>query len=95
MAQSTGTVLAAGAIAAANEAIFAPAAGTGQPFSQFNWRLIPATAVLALMLGGLEKLSPQFAKGLAGLALLSVLVIQVGNSPSPLQNVAKTLGVKS
>lgn len=94
MAQSTGTVLAAGAIAAANEAIFAPAAGTA-PFSQFNWRLVPATAVLALMLGGLEKLSPQFAKGLAGLALLSVLVIQVGNSPSPLQNVAKVLGVKA
>jgi hypothetical protein len=103
--RSTGLVLAAGAIAAANEVVFAPAVGTGnktgpngtnaagQAFNDFNWRLIPATVILALVLGGFETVAPQFAVGLGGLVLLSVLIIPVGNAPTPVDNLAKFLGV--
>ena len=94
MAESTGLILAAAGIAAANEAIFAPAA-TGQPlWDNFNWRIVPATAVAALALAGLEQLSMPLGKGLAMLALLTVLMIPVGNAPSPIENVSKMLGLK-
>jgi hypothetical protein len=93
MAESTGFILAAAGIAAANEAIFAPAAA-GQPlWTSFNWRIVPATAVAALTLAGLEQLSPPLGKGLAMLALLSVFILPVGNAPSPVENVSKVLGL--
>ncbi len=93
MAESTGFILAAAGIAAANEAIFAPAA-TGKPlFVSFNWRIIPATAIAGFTLAGLEKISPQLGKGLAILALLAVLMVPTGmNTPSPIDNIAKMLG---
>lgn len=96
--RSTGLVLAAGAIAAANEVIFVPlSAPTGSkqqtdPLSNFNWRLIPATAVLAAVLAGIETVAPGFAVGLAGLTVLAVLVVQVGNAKTPLQNISSTFG---
>jgi hypothetical protein len=94
MAESTGYVLAAAGIAAANEAIFAPVA-TGKPlWVDFNFRLIPATALAALTLAGLEKLSPPLGKGLAMLAILAVFILPVGNAPSPIENATALLGVK-
>lgn len=88
--QSTGLVVAAGGLAAANELLFAPLSGTGGfDVSQFNWRLIPATVILALIFGGLENLAPDFAKGLAGLTLLAVLVIPAGQTGSIVQNIVK------
>lgn len=94
MASSTGYILAAAGIAAANEAIFAPAA-TGQPlWVNFNWRIVPATALAAITLAGLEQVSEPLGKGLAMLALLSVLIVPVGNAPTPVQNASKLLGVK-
>ena len=94
MAQSTGYILAAAGIAAANEAIFAPAA-TGKPlWENFNWRIIPATGIAALTLAGLEQISPPLGKGLAMLALLSVVLLPAGNAPSPVQNATKLLGMK-
>lgn len=92
MLASTGYVLAAGALVAANEAIFAPIVDHTKPWSSLNWRLIPATAVMAIIVGGAEKLSPSFGKGLGMLVLLSVLVIRYGNAPSPLANIAKVIG---
>lgn len=95
MLSSTGFVLAAGAIEVANEAIFAPLAKDAKdstPWKNLNWRIIPATAVLALLIGGAEKLNAPFGKGLGMLVLLSVLVIPYGNAPSPLSNVAKVIG---
>lgn len=90
-------MLAAGGIAAANETIFAPMNAKNNPnataFSSFNWRLVPATAVLALTLGGLEKAAPDFAVGLAGLVLLAVLIIPVGNAPTPVDNIITSLGL--
>lgn len=98
--KSTGLVLAAGGIAAVNELLFSPLAASTNLDSQgkvgiaanFNWRIIPATLVLAFALGGLEKLNQKFAIGLAGLTLLSVLIVPVGNTGTPLENIGKTLG---
>lgn len=90
MARSTGPVLAIGAITAANEALFAPLAGSGKV--QFNWKILPATAGLALALAGLEQLAPRFAVGLAYLGLFAVLVVPMGNAPSPIDNANKILG---
>jgi hypothetical protein len=89
VAESTGIVLAVGAITAANEVLFAPLAG--QKIT-FNWRILPATAGLALALAGLEKLSRPFAVGLAWLSLAAVLTVPFGNAPTPLQNALKIMG---
>jgi hypothetical protein len=89
--KSAGMVLAAGGIAAANEAVFSTMAG-GKP--SFNWRIIPATLILALVLGGLEQVSEPFAKALAGMTLVSVIVLPYGHAPSPLDNAAKLVGTR-
>lgn len=92
MADSTGIVLAVGGITAANELLFAPL--TGSKVS-FNWRIVPATAGLALALAGLERLSHPFAVGLAWLSLAAVLSVPFGNAPTPLQNALKIMGYSS
>lgn len=89
MAASTGPALLAGAITAANELVFAPV--DGQKIS-FNWRLIPATGLWALALAGIEKVSPVFATGLAWLAVATIMIVPLGNAPTPLANVTKALG---
>lgn len=95
MPASTGYILAAAGIAAANEVIFAPAASGGQPkLSDFNWRIVPATAVAALTLAGLEKVSEPLGEGLAVLALLVVLIAPMGNAPSPIDNLLKMLRIQ-
>lgn len=93
MADSTGIVLAAGGLTAVNEIAFAPLATGGTiSFSQFNWRIIPATAVLALACAGLEKMSPAFGKGIAWIALVTVLFAKTGNAQPPAVNLAKVMG---
>lgn len=78
-----------GAITAANELLFAPL--DGQKIS-FNWRIIPATAGLALALAGLEKIAPGFAVGLAWLGIATILIVPVGHAPTPLENALNALG---
>lgn len=90
MAASTGPVLAAGAITFVNEGLLSPLAG-GK--AQWNWRVLPATAGLALALAGLEKLAPGFAVGLAWLTLVAALALPVGNAPTPLATASKALGI--
>lgn len=92
MLNSTGYVLAAGGLVAVNEAVFAPIVDHTAPWTNLNWRIVPATAILALLLGGVEKLNAPFGKGLGMLVLLSVLVIPTGNAATPLQNIAKVTG---
>jgi hypothetical protein len=96
MASAAGLVLAAGGIAAANEAIFVPISehkslGASVITDTNIWRIVPATAILAIVLNGLEKLSEPLGKGLAGLVLLAVLIIPVGNAPTPIENAQKAL----
>jgi hypothetical protein len=93
MLSSTGYVLAAGGLVAVNEAIFAPIVDHTQPWTSLNWRIVPATAILALLLGGVEKLNAPFGKGLGMLVLLAVLVIPSGKAQTPLSNIAKVMGV--
>ena len=91
MPSAAGLVLAAGGIAAANEVIFVPMEqGKSINWSQDTsvWRLVPATAILALTLTGLEKVSEPLGTGLAGLVLLAVLIIPVGTANAPLTNLA-------
>jgi hypothetical protein len=92
--RAAGLAVAAGGIAIANEALFAPLAGQGTPWSNLNWRLFPATAVLALTLSGLEKVTPGFATGLGGLAVLAVLLVPYGNAKPPIDNVLKVMGYR-
>lgn len=84
MAQSTGPILIAGAITAANELVFAR--------SEFNWRIVPATGLAALALAGLEHIAPGFAAGLAWLCVATVLIVPLGNAPTPLESADKALG---
>ena len=94
MAESTGYILAAAGIAAANEAIFAPAVAGRPLWKDFNWRIVPATAIAGLTLAGLEKISPPLGKGLAILALLAVLIVPMGTAKSPVENASQMLGIK-
>jgi hypothetical protein len=88
---AAGIALAVGGITAANELFFAPVTGNG-PLSDFNWRVIPATGIFALMMGGLEKISPQLATGIAVTALVTVLFTRIGNAPAPTENITNILG---
>ena len=86
---AAGWVLAAGGIAAANELVFAPLESQGSPLANFNWRLLPATGILALVLTGFEKMSPKFGNMLGGLVFLVVLIAPMGKGDkAPLENVA-------
>ena len=92
MASAAGLILAAGAIEFVNDALFVPIAEKKSPWLSINWRIVPATAVMALVLTGAEKLSPRLGVGLAGLVLLSVLVIPYGNAPTPLDSISTVMG---
>jgi len=89
-------VLALGCISFANEVAFAPWAGnsaktfSGVPSSA--WKIIPATAGLALALALLEKIAPGFAVGLAWLGVLAILLYPMGTAGSPIANISKIMG---
>jgi hypothetical protein len=86
--------IAVGGVTAANELLFAPAVAgnTGAAVGKFNWRIIPATAIFAVMLDGLAKLSPKLATGIGVTALVTVLFTKTGNAPAPAQNLDSILG---
>jgi hypothetical protein len=90
MGPAADIALATGLITMANEAIFAPIAGKGTP--DINWRLIPATAVLALLLDGLSKINSQLALGVAVTALVTAIFGSFGKAGSPVANLSKALG---
>ena len=92
MAASTGIVLAVGGITLTNELLGATLNKQTWSAHSINWRVIPATAGLALALAGLEKLAPKYAVGLAWLSLAAVLFVPFGNQPTPLDNALKVLG---
>lgn len=90
MEPAAGIALIVGGISAANEAVFAPAAGRR---ISFNWRIIPATGIFALLMDGLSKINPQLATGIAVTALVTVLVVPTGNAGSPVLNLQKATGL--
>lgn len=89
MGPAAGLALATGVITIANEVVFAPLAGRG---IEFNWRVLPATGIFALLMDGLEKLSPQVALGISVTALITALFFSLGRAGSPVQNLSKALG---
>ncbi len=94
MAETTGLVMAVGGITLLNIWVLEPMAANSGVTLTFGegWRVIPATAIFALGLAGLEKISPVFAKGLAITALITVLVAPVNSSNSALGNLTRILG---
>jgi hypothetical protein len=93
MATAAGIIITAGAITMANEALSVPyTPGNTNVLKGINWRVIPATAIAAFMFSGLESVNPQAAKGLAALALVTTLLVGMGNAPAPAANIAKALG---
>ena len=90
MASAPALVLTAGAITAANEVLFAPVASGKAP--EFNWRIIPATILLAIALGGLENVSDKIAQLLGWSMVLTVTLAPIGNAPAPIENINKALG---
>lgn len=93
MLASTGWVLAAGALEAANEALFAPLTSNKTPWKNFNWRIVPATLVMAGTIGVIEKAAPKFGVGLGILVFMSVLVIPYGTAQTPFENLTSVLGL--
>lgn len=93
MASAAGLVLAAGGITAANEVLFAPAASHKAP--AFQWRIVPATLLLAMAFGGLESAgAAKLAQGLGWTMLVTVTLAPVGHAPSLVENVGKIFGKK-
>jgi hypothetical protein len=87
MARSTGIVLAVGGITVFNEVIL-----HSQPF---NWKVPIATGIAAVMLGGLENLSPELAVGIAWVALVAVSLTRVNpNVPAPAESLAAVISGK-
>lgn len=92
MAEPAGLAITVGTISFANEALFAPLAEHRPTGTDLNWRIIPATALFALALTGISKLSEPFAVGIGYIALFTVLFARTGNAPAPIENVATVLG---
>ncbi len=81
MAASTGPVLAVGGITLLNETVL-----HAQPF---NWKVPIATALAALALAGVERLSPELAVGIAYVSLVAVLFTRVNPTvPAPAESLA-------
>lgn len=79
MAQTTGPVLALGAITMLNESVF-----HDQPF---NWRIPIATGILAGGMALVERVSAPLANGLVWLSLAAVLLTRVTPGvPSPTES---------
>ena len=89
MTPAADIALITGVITGANELLFAPLAGEG---THFNWRILPATGILALLIEGLSKISPNLAMGVSVAALITALFSSFGNAGSPITNAAKALG---
>jgi len=89
MTPAADIALITGVLSGVNELVFAPLAGEGV---HFNWRILPATGIFALLMEGLSKVNPQLALGVSVAALLTALFGSFGNADSPITNAAKALG---
>lgn len=90
MGPAADVIIVTGLITAGNEVLFAPLAQSGKP--DFNWRLIPATLIAAVLVDGLSKLNPQIALGVSVTAMITALFAPLSKAGSPVTNAAKALG---
>lgn len=86
MADSTGPILAVGAITIANQSLLS------EPQQEIDFRVVPATAIVAIGLALLERASRGLAVGIAWIALVTVLFVRLGRAPSPAENLLKIIG---
>lgn len=90
MAESTGILLAAGAITFGNEWIHSPASP--------NWRIPVATLAVSVVFAGIEKIpgAAPFAVGVAAIALVGCLLGSfTPGVPSPAQQILGFMGYGS
>lgn len=79
MAQSTGPVLAIGAITLANESVF-----NDKPI---NWKIPVATTIAAVMFAGAERAVGRTAVWIAYLGLITICLVRTDpNTPSPAES---------
>lgn len=78
MAETTGPILALGAITVANQSIF-----HDEPL---NWRVPVATGFAAMAFIPLEKAAPKAARMLAWTAIAVVLFTRINDVPSPTES---------
>jgi hypothetical protein len=79
VSQSTGPVLIAGGLTLFTDVIVG-----GRTIAE-DVKVIVGTGIVAVSLAGLESIAPRTAVALAYLMLVSVLFVQHGNTPSPVQ----------
>lgn len=89
MAQSTGPILATGAITWTNQVILSPAK---PDIFVTTARIGIATGILAGMFYMLEKGSPTLAVGLAWTGLVTSLFVRFNNRPTPLERAVDLVG---
>ena len=90
MARSTGPILAVGGITLANKHLLAE-----KPAQEIDWRIVTGTAVAALGLALLEKISEGLAVGIAYVALLAVLFARLDpKAGAPAENLLRIMGAK-
>lgn len=78
MGASTGPILATGAVALFNETIV-----NAKPI---NFRIVTGTAIAAVGLVLVERLSPELARAVAWLALTTILLVRINPAvPSPVE----------
>ncbi len=82
MSQSTGPILAIGAITMANQSVFHD--------EDVDWRIPIATGLAAGMFSLAEKAWPEGVKGIAWVALVSVLFVRLNPAvPAPVESALK------
>jgi hypothetical protein len=82
MAQSTGPILAVGALTLANRSVF-----NEQPM---DWKVPIGTAIAAVLFSGAERVAPRAAVSLAYLALITVVFVRVDPAvPAPAESALK------
>ena len=85
MAKSTGPILAAGGLTWANQTILADEISPDDDIPRITVRIAVATSLLAGLLFGIEKVSPNVAVALAYTALATTLLVRIQGKPTPLE----------
>lgn len=82
MAQTTGPILAVGALTLANRTVF-----NDEPV---DWKVPIGTAIAAVLFSGAERIAPRAAVALSYLALVTVTFVRVDPAvPSPAESALK------
>lgn len=93
MATAAGIVIVTGGLTLLNEALNAPYVnGTTDVLGSINWRVIPATVVATVLIGGLAQVNEPVAKMVAGIGLIAVMFTRLGNGPTPIEHLFSVMG---